>query len=167
MCGFFNWALKQLSYLPQAPTGLRDSIDLSNAGERSLKFSFSSQVPSLRNVAYPPIYGDSTSTEPLVPECNGDKKKTSSFHNRYHENLANNNRYASGKDSLTTDANDGTSAADMQNETLAKEEISSVASRVKDISKTSKIDTYHDGRHQRDGSRLKADRVREKNEINI
>ncbi|XWS15766.1 hypothetical protein CRYUN_Cryun34aG0030200 [Craigia yunnanensis] len=143
---------------------LRDSIDLSNAGERSLKFSFSNQGSSLRNVAYPPTYGDSTSTGPLVPECTGDKK-TSTCHNRYHENLANNNCYTSGKDSLTTDTNDGTSAADMQNGTQAKEEISSVASHVKDISKTNKIDTDHDGRHQRDGSRLKVDRVREKNEI--
>ncbi|XVE51374.1 hypothetical protein DITRI_Ditri02bG0035100 [Diplodiscus trichospermus] len=142
---------------------LRDSIDVSNAGERSLKFSFSSQGPSLPNVAYPPTYGDSTSTGPLVPECNGDKK-TASCHNRYHENLANNNCYTSGKDSLTTDANDGTSAADMQNGTLAKEEISSVASHVKDTSKTNKLDTDHDGRHQRDGSRLKVDKVREKNE---
>ncbi|XWS19627.1 hypothetical protein CRYUN_Cryun31cG0031900 [Craigia yunnanensis] len=143
---------------------LCDSIDLSNDGERSLKFSFSSQGPSLLNVAYPPTDGDSTSTGPLVPECNDDKK-TASCHNGYLENLANNNCYTSGKDSLTTDANDGTSAADMQNGTLAKEEISSVSLHVKDISKTNKIDTDCDGRHQRDGSRLKVDRVREKNEI--
>ncbi|XVF25768.1 hypothetical protein REPUB_Repub13aG0242000 [Reevesia pubescens] len=149
---------------------LRDSIDLSNAGERSLKFSFSSQGPSLLNAAYPPAYGDSTSTGLLVPECNGDKR-TVSCHNRYNENLGNNKCYNSGKDSLTTDANDGTSAADMQNGTVAKEEISSVASDVKDFSNKNNTDAAHDGRHRRDGSRckkdLKVDRVREKNEIDV
>ncbi|KAK6264696.1 zinc finger protein [Theobroma cacao] len=149
---------------------LCDSIDMSNAGKRSLKFSFSSQGPSLLNVAYPPTYGDSTSTGPVVTECNG-VKKIASCHNRYPESLFNNNCHNSGKDSLTTDANDGTSAADMQNGTLVKEEISSVASHVKDISKANKIDTDLDGRHQRDGSRckkdLKVDRVREKNEIEV
>ncbi|XWS18420.1 hypothetical protein CRYUN_Cryun32bG0042400 [Craigia yunnanensis] len=149
---------------------LRDSIDLSNAGERSLKFSFSSQGPSLLNVAYPLTCGDSTSTGLLVPECNGDKR-AASCHNRYQENLGNNNCYTSGKDLFTTDANDGTSAADMKNGTVAKEEISSVASHVKDISKTTKIDTDHESRHRRDGSRckkdLKVDRVREKNEIDV
>ncbi|XVF27606.1 hypothetical protein REPUB_Repub14bG0122800 [Reevesia pubescens] len=149
---------------------LRDSIDLSNARERSLKFSFSSQGPSLLNVAYPPTYGDSTSTKLVVPECNGDKR-TASCHDRYHENLVNNNCYTPRKDLLTTDANDGTSAADMQNGTLAKEEISSVASHVKYISMANKIDTDRDGRHRRDGSRckkdLKVDRVREKNEIEV
>ncbi|XP_021294300.1 protein FRIGIDA-ESSENTIAL 1 isoform X2 [Herrania umbratica] len=149
---------------------LRDSIDMSNAGERSLKFSFSSQGPSLLNVTYPPTYGDSTSTGPVVPECNGDKK-IASCHNRYPESLVDNNYHNSGKDSLTTDANDGTSAADMQNGTLVKEEISSVASHVKDISKANKIDTDLDGRHQRDGSRCKKDlkvgRGREKNEIDV
>lgn len=148
---------------------LRDSIDLSNVGERSLKFSFSSQGPSLLDVAYPPTYDDSTSAGPLVPACNADKI-TASCHGIYVENLVNNNCYTSGKDS-TTDANDGTSAANMQNGILVKEEISSVASQVKDISKTSKTDTGRDARHRRDGFRckkdLKLDRVREKNEIDI
>ncbi|XP_022720460.1 protein FRIGIDA-ESSENTIAL 1 isoform X2 [Durio zibethinus] len=143
---------------------LRDSIDLPNAGERFLKFSFSCQVPSPLNVACPPTYADSTSTGPLVPECNGDKK-TASCHNRYRENVVNGKNYTSGKDSLTTDADDGTFAADTQNGTLAREEISSVASHVKDISKTNKIDTGRDGGHQSDGSRLKVDKVIEKNEI--
>ncbi|TYI27379.1 hypothetical protein ES332_A05G174100v1 [Gossypium tomentosum] len=148
---------------------LCDSIDLSNVGERSLKFSFSSQGPSLLDVAYPPTYDDSTSAGPLVPACNADKI-IASCHGRCVENLVNNNYLTSGKDS-TTDANDGTSAADMQNGTLVKEEISSVASHVKDISKTSKTDTDRDARHRRDGFRckkdLKVDRVREKNEIDI
>ncbi|GMI82344.1 hypothetical protein HRI_001903700 [Hibiscus trionum] len=148
---------------------LRDSIELSHVGERSLKFSFCSQSPSLLNVAYPPTCGDSASAGPLVPECNADKR-TASCHGRHLENLVNNNCYTSGKDS-TTDANDGTSAADMQNGTLAKEEISSVASHVKDISKTRKIDTDCDARHRRDGfgckKDLKVDRVREKNETDI
>ncbi|OMO65196.1 Zinc finger, CCCH-type [Corchorus olitorius] len=148
---------------------LRDGMDLSNAGERSLKFSFSSQGPAILNGAYPPIYGDSTSTGPVVPECNGDKKAASC--NRYHENLVNNTCHTSEKDSLTTDANDGTSAADMQNGTLPKEEISSVASHVKDISEMNKIATDHDVRYQRDGARckndLKVDRAREKNEIDV
>ncbi|TXG75362.1 hypothetical protein E1A91_1Z022200v1 [Gossypium mustelinum] len=117
---------------------LRDSIDLSNVGERSLKFSFSSQGPSLLDVAYPPTYDDSTSAGRLVPACNADKI-TASCHGRYVENLVNNNCYTSGKDS-TTDANDWTSAADMQNGTL-----------------TSKADTDRDARHRRDGFRCKKD----------
>ncbi|GMI72296.1 hypothetical protein HRI_000898900 [Hibiscus trionum] len=147
---------------------VHDSIDLSNAGGMSLKFSFSNPSPSLLNVAYPPVYGDSTSTGTLIPEQNDDKR-TASCHNGYHENLVNNNCYPSGKDSLTTDANDGTSAVETQNGTLVKEEISSVASHIKDISKENKIDTDHDGRHRRGETRCKkdfeVDRVREKNEI--
>ncbi|GMJ14165.1 hypothetical protein HRI_005085700 [Hibiscus trionum] len=149
---------------------VRDSIDLSNSGERSLKFSFSNPGPSLLNVAYPPAYGDSTSTGPLIPERNNDKR-TASGQNGYHENLVNNNCCPSGKDSLATDANDGTSAVEMQNGTLVKEEISSVASHVKDSSKANKFDTDHDGRHRRGETRckkdLEVDRVREKNEIDI
>lgn len=145
---------------------LRDSLDMSKAGERSLRFSFSCQGQSLLNVAYPPTHGDSTSKGPLVPESNGDKRNSG-----YDENLVKNDCYTSGKDSLTTDANDGTSAADLHNGTLAREEISSVASHVKDISNTKKIDTDHDGRHCRDKSRckidLKVDRVKENNEIDV
>ncbi|XVF40458.1 hypothetical protein PTKIN_Ptkin01aG0115200 [Pterospermum kingtungense] len=145
---------------------LRDSLHVFNAGERSLKFSFSSQGQSLLNVAYPPTHGDSTSKGLPFPECNGDKRNSGCD-----ENLVKNNCYTSGKDSLTTDANDGTSAVDLHNGTQAKEEISSVASHVKDISKTKKIDTDHDGMHCRDKSRckkdLKVDRVKEKNEIDV
>ncbi|KAK8580660.1 hypothetical protein V6N13_143726 [Hibiscus sabdariffa] len=158
-----------VTFCPSSPLRdydpLRDSIDSSHVGERSLKFSFCSQSPSLLNVAYPPTCGNSASAGPLVPECNADKT-TASCHGRHLENLVN-NCYTSGKDS-TTDANDGTSAADMQNGTLAKEEISSVASHAKDISKTRKIDTDCDARHRRDGfgckKHLKVDRVREKHE---
>ncbi|XP_038998669.1 protein FRIGIDA-ESSENTIAL 1-like isoform X1 [Hibiscus syriacus] len=145
----------------------RDSIDLSNVGKGSLKFSFCSQYPSLLNLAYPPTYGDSESAGPLVPECNVDKRTVSS-HARHLENLVNNNCYTSGKHSTT---DEGTSAADMQNGLLAKEEISSVASHVKDVSKTRKFDTGCDARHQRDGfgckKDLKVDRDREKNETDI
>ncbi|KAK9047767.1 hypothetical protein V6N11_053601 [Hibiscus sabdariffa] len=159
-----------VTFCPSSPLReydpLRDSIDSSHVGERSLKFSFCSRSPSLLNVAYPPACGDSASAGPLVPECNADKT-TASCHGSHLENLVNNNCYTSGKDS-TTDGNDGTSAADMQNGTLAKVEISSVASHAKDISKTRKIDTDCDARHRRDGfgckKHLKVDRVREKNE---
>ncbi|KAK8576018.1 hypothetical protein V6N13_032664 [Hibiscus sabdariffa] len=149
---------------------VRDSIDLSNSGERSLKFSFSNPGPSLLNVAYPPTYGDSTSTGPLIPERNDDKR-TASYQNGYNENLVTNNCYPSGKDSLATDANDGTSAVEMQNGTLVKEEISSVASHVKDSSKANKFDMDQDGNHRRGETRckkdLEVDRVREKNEIDV
>ncbi|KAG4143727.1 hypothetical protein ERO13_D06G210000v2 [Gossypium hirsutum] len=149
---------------------LRDSIDVSSAVERPLKFSFSNQGPSLLNVADPPTYGNFASRRPLLPERNDDKR-TASCHNGVHENLVSSNCNPSGKDSLTTDANDGTSAVDMQNGTLVKEEISSVASHVKDISKANKNDRDHDGRHRRGGSRckkdLEVDRVREKNEIDV
>ncbi|KAK8642109.1 hypothetical protein V6N13_011468 [Hibiscus sabdariffa] len=148
---------------------LRDSIDLSSVGKGSLKFSFCSQGPSLLNVAYPPTCSDSASAGPLVPECSAVKRSASS-HGRHLENLVNNNCYTYVKDS-TTDANDGTSAADMQNGTLAKEEISSVASHVKDILKTRKSDNDRDARHGRDGFGckidLKVDIVREKNETDI
>ncbi|XVE88080.1 hypothetical protein DITRI_Ditri19aG0039900 [Diplodiscus trichospermus] len=161
-----------LSSSPQSQYDpLRDSIDLSNAGERSLIFSFSSQGPSLLNVAHQPTNHYCAATGLLVPKCNGDKR-TASCHNRHqHENLVNKNCYTSGKDSLVTDANDGISAADMHNGTLAKEEISSVASHVNDFSKTNKIDTGHDGRHRRDWPRckkeLQVDKVRETNEIDV
>ncbi|XP_038995660.1 protein FRIGIDA-ESSENTIAL 1-like [Hibiscus syriacus] len=149
---------------------VRDSIDSPNAGERSLIFSFSNPGPSLLNVAYPPAYGDSTSTGPMIPGRNDDKR-TASCHNRYHENWVNNNCYPSGKDLLTIDANDGTSAVEMQNGTLVKEEISSVASRVINTSAENKIDTDHDRRHRRGTTRckkdLEVDRVREKNEIDV
>ncbi|XP_039060095.1 protein FRIGIDA-ESSENTIAL 1-like isoform X2 [Hibiscus syriacus] len=149
---------------------VRDSIDLSNAGERSLKFSFSNPGPSLLNVAYPQAYGDSTSTGPLIPEHNDDKR-TASCQNEYHENLVNDNCYPSEKDSLTTDANDGTSVVEMQNGNLVKEEMSSVVSHVKDSSKAKKIDMDHDCRHRRGETRckkdLEVDRVREKNEIDV
>ncbi|KAK8551523.1 hypothetical protein V6N12_040160 [Hibiscus sabdariffa] len=148
---------------------LCDSIDLSSVGKGSLIFSFCSQGPSLLNVAYPPTCSDSASAGPLVPECSVDKRSASS-HGRHLEKLVNNNCYTSVKDS-TTDANDGTSAADMQNGTLAKEEISSVASHVKDILKTRKNDNDRNARHGRDGFGckidLKADIVREKNETDI
>ncbi|KAL1096779.1 hypothetical protein V6Z11_D06G246400 [Gossypium hirsutum] len=118
----------------------------------------------------PPTYGNFASRRPLLPERNDDKR-TASCHNGVHENLVSSNCNPSGKDSLTTDANDGTSAVDMQNGTLVKEEISSVASHVKDISKANKNDRDHDGRHRRGGSRckkdLEVDRVREKNEIDV
>ncbi|KAK8546780.1 hypothetical protein V6N13_093823 [Hibiscus sabdariffa] len=149
---------------------VRDSIDLSNSGEKSLKFSFSNPGPSLLNVAYPPTYGDSTSTGPLIPERNDDKR-TASYQNGYNENLVTDNCYPSGKDSLATDANDGTSAVEMQNGTLVKEEISSVASHVKDSSKANKFDMDLDGNHRRGETRckkdLEVDRVREKNEIDV
>ncbi|KAE8689843.1 hypothetical protein F3Y22_tig00110931pilonHSYRG00171 [Hibiscus syriacus] len=115
-------------------------------------------------------YGDSTSTGPMIPERNDDKR-TASCQNGYHENWVNNNCYPSGKDSLATVANDGTSAAEMQNGTLLKEEISSVASRVKNISKGNKIDTDHDSRHRRGGTRckkgLEVDSCRENKENKI
>ncbi|XP_039019679.1 protein FRIGIDA-ESSENTIAL 1-like [Hibiscus syriacus] len=149
---------------------VRDSIDLSNAGERSLKFSFSNSRPSLLNVAYPQAYGDPTSVGPLIPEHNDDKR-TASRQNGYHENLVNGNCYPSEKDSLTTDANDGTSVVEMQNANLVKEVMSSVVSHVKDSSKAQKIDIDHDGRHRRGETRCKkdseVDRVREKNEIDV
>ncbi|XP_039052954.1 protein FRIGIDA-ESSENTIAL 1-like [Hibiscus syriacus] len=160
-----------VTFSPSSPRygPFRDSIDLSNVGKGSLEFSFCSQDPSLLNVAYPPTYGDSASAGPLVTECHADKR-TASSHARHLKNLVNNYCYTSGKHS-TTDANEGTSAADMQNGTLAKEEISSVASHVKDISKTRKFDTGRDARHQRDGFQciidLKVDRGREKNETYV
>ncbi|XWS12616.1 hypothetical protein CRYUN_Cryun37aG0105500 [Craigia yunnanensis] len=119
---------------------IKISSDDWEPSERGLLNFLSSQGPSLLDVAYPPTYGDSTSMGLLDPEY-----------------------------LLTTDANDGTSAADMQIGTLVKDEISSVASHVKDISKTNKIDTDHDGRHRRDGTRkdLKVDRLSEKNEIDV
>ncbi|KAL4332854.1 hypothetical protein GQ457_07G029160 [Hibiscus cannabinus] len=71
----------------------------------------------------------------------------------------------------SVDKRSASSHADMQNGTLAKEEISSVASHVKDILKTRKNDNDRDARHGRDGFGckidLKADIVREKNETDI
>ncbi|KAK2970360.1 hypothetical protein RJ640_030065 [Escallonia rubra] len=147
---------------------IRDSID-SPKSDGLPKFSSSSLGTSVvtttlqRNV-------DPVSPGTFLPEYSSDKHSLASHH-KLHDSLLDSNDF--GKDLLIAERETmGSSVAEQQSRsTLAKEEKLLIPAQVRDISKTNKLNSYHDLVLQADGTRnkgeSKVDRVRQNAEMDI
>lgn len=135
---------------------LRDSIEIPNIGDGSLKASLLIRGSSIQASSQLRTYDDSAAVGKHMSDLNDDKSSVSS-HNKFYENEPNRSSVPRGKDSLATktEITSGT-CANYQNGNI---DVGQNAFGVEDRIETTKKRTKHDARHHGDGSEHKSKRV--------
>lgn len=136
---------------------LRDSIEIPNIGDGSLKASLLIQGSSIQASSQVRTYGDSAVVGKHISDLNDEKSSVSS-----HENEPYKNSVLREKDCLATET-ETTSGTNYQN---GKVGVGQHTFSVEDIMKREKKRTEHDARHHGEGSRLKKKREGKDKNIN-
>ncbi|KAJ1394038.1 putative pinin isoform X1 [Sesbania bispinosa] len=141
---------------------LRDSIEIPNIGDGSLKASLLIQGSSIQGSSQVRPYGDSAAVGKRMSDLNEDKSSVSS-HNRIYKNEPNRSCDPHEKDCLATETEitSGT-GVNYQN---GKISAGQHTFGVEDITKAEKEWTEHDARHHGEGSEHKRRRVEKDKKI--
>lgn len=141
---------------------LRNSIEIPNIGDGSLKASLLIRGSSVQASSQVRTYDDSAAVGKQMSDVNDDKSSVSSHH-KFYENEPNRSSVPRGKDCLATKAEitSGT-CANYQNGDIG---VGQYAFGVEDRIETLKKRTEHDARHHSDESEHKKNRVAKDNKF--
>lgn len=141
---------------------LRDSIEIPNIGDGSLKASLLIRGSSIQASSQARTCDDSAAVGKHMSDLNDDKSSVSS-HNKFYENEPNRSSVPRGKDCLSTktEITSGT-CSNYQNGYV---DVGQHTFSVEDTMETEKKRTEHDARHHGEGSGHKKRRVSKDNKI--